>query len=47
MSNIEKLVDFINENDEDGRLFYKVATVIALAVCGFTNSTEEITPDEN
>lgn len=32
MSNIEKLVDFINENDEDGKLFDRFVAFLEMGL---------------
>lgn len=41
MSNIEKLVDFINERDEDGELFERFVAFLEMGLYCRNNTTEE------
>lgn len=44
MSNIEKLVDFINENDEDGKLFDRFVAFLEMGLycCNNTLKKDQI-----
>lgn len=41
MSNIEKLVDFINENDEDGKLFDRFVAFLEMGLYFCSNTPKE------
>lgn len=41
MSNIEKLVDYINERDEDGKLFERFVAFLEMGLYFCNNTTEE------
>ena len=42
MSNVEKLVDFINERDEDGKLFERFVAFLEMGLYSSNNSAEEL-----
>lgn len=42
MSNIEKLVDFIMERDEDGKLFDRFVAFLEMGLYCCNNSAEEV-----